>query len=180
MTKHTVVSHAKWLNARKELLAKEKEFSRLRDALSRQRRELPWEKVDKEYVFQSSDGREHLSGLFDRCSQLVVYHFMFDPAWDEGCKSCSFLADHYNPSIIHLKHRDVTMVTVSRAPWEKLEAFNSRDLLYATCCFQQVLRRYRGADGWGGTGRNEGVRGRSNLDFRQSEMSVSWADVGSG
>jgi predicted dithiol-disulfide oxidoreductase (DUF899 family) len=123
---HKTVSHDEWLAARKELLAKEKEFSRLRDDLSRQRRELPREEVKKEYIFDGPNGKESLAGLFDGRSQLIVYHFMFDPAWDEGCKSCSFIADHYNPSIVHLNHRDVTMVTVSRAPLEKLEAFKKR------------------------------------------------------
>ena len=126
MTNRTVVSPQEWVAARKKLLAKEKEFSRLRDALSQQRRDLPWEKVEKAYAFEGPDGKESLADLFDGRSQLVIYHFMFDPDWDEGCKSCSFLADHYNPSIIHLKHRDVTMVTVSRAPLEKLEAFKHR------------------------------------------------------
>jgi len=126
MTNRTVVSPQEWVAARKELLAKEKEFSRLRDALSQQRRDLPWEKVKKAYAFEGPGGKESLADLFDGRSQLVIYHFMFDPDWDEGCKSCSFLADHYNPSIIHLKHRDVTMVTVSRAPLEKLEAFKHR------------------------------------------------------
>ena len=126
MTNRTVVSPQEWVAARKELLAKEKEFSRLRDALSQQRRDLPWEKVEKAYAFEGPGGKESLADLFDGRSQLVIYHFMFDPDWDEGCKSCSFLADHYNPSIIHLKHRDVTMVTVSRAPLEKLEAFKHR------------------------------------------------------
>lgn len=126
MTNRTVVSPQEWVAARKELLAKEKEFSRLRDALSQQRRDLPWEKVEKAYAFEGPGGKESLADLFDGRSQLVIYHFMFDPDWNEGCKSCSFLADHYNPSIIHLKHRDVTMVTVSRAPLEKLEAFKHR------------------------------------------------------
>ncbi|MFQ5993449.1 MAG: DUF899 domain-containing protein [Acidiferrobacterales bacterium] len=126
MTNHAVVSHEQWVAARKKLLAKEKEFSRLRDALSQQRRDLPWEKVEKEYVFEGSDGKESLADLFDGRSQLIIYHFMFDPDWEEGCKSCSFLADHYDPSIIHLKHRDATMVTVSRAPLRKLQAFKRR------------------------------------------------------
>lgn len=126
MTNRNVVSSEEWVAARKELLAKEKEFSCLRDALSQQRRDLPWEKVEKAYGFEGPDGKESLPDLFDGRSQLVIYHFMFDPDWDEGCKSCSFLADHYNPSIIHLKHRDVTLVTVSRAPLEKLEAFKHR------------------------------------------------------
>jgi predicted dithiol-disulfide oxidoreductase (DUF899 family) len=126
MTNRSVVSPQEWVAARKELLANEKEFSRLRDALSQQRRDLPWEKVEKPYAFEGPGGKESLADLFDGRSQLVIYHFMFDSDWDEGCKSCSFLADHYNPSIIHLKHRDVTMVTVSRAPLGKLEAFKHR------------------------------------------------------
>jgi predicted dithiol-disulfide oxidoreductase (DUF899 family) len=126
MIDHSVVAHEKWIAARKELLQKEKEVTRLRDELTRLRQDLPWEKVGKEYVFDGPGGKETLSQLFEGRSQLIVYHFMFDPAWEEGCKSCSFLADHYNPSIIHLKHRDVTMVTVSRAPLDKLEAFKRR------------------------------------------------------
>ena len=126
MANHTVVSHEQWVEARKILLVKEKEFSRLRDELSLQRRQLPWEKVEKRYVFESSKGQETLADLFDGRSQLIIYHFMFDPDWDEGCKSCSFLADHYDPSIIHLNHRDVMVVTVSRAPLAKLEAFKKR------------------------------------------------------
>ncbi len=126
MTQHNVVSHEEWITRRKELLAKEKEFSRLRDELSRERQALPWEKVEKEYIFDGSEGKETLADLFDGRSQLIVYHFMFDPDWEVGCKSCSLLADHYDPSIIHLKQRDVTMVTVSRAPLEKLETFKKR------------------------------------------------------
>ena len=126
MTDHAVVSNEEWVAARQELLKKEKEFSRLRDELTRMRQDLPWEKVDKEYVFDAPGGKVTLSDLFAGKSQLIVYHFMFDPQWDEGCKSCSFLADHYNPSIVHLKHRDVTMVTVSRAPLDKVQAFQNR------------------------------------------------------
>jgi len=126
MPLHKVVSKQEWLVARQELLAREKEFSRLRDELSQQRRDLPWEKVEKEYIFEGPDGKESLGELFEGRTQLIVYHFMFDPEWDEGCKSCSFIADHYDPSIVHLKHRDVTMVTVSRAPLPKLEAFKQR------------------------------------------------------
>ena len=123
---HEVVSREEWLAARKELLKKEKEFTRLRDQLSAGRRELPWVKVDKNYVFDGPDGKESLSDLFDGRSQLIVYHFMFDPDWSEGCKSCSLLADHYNPAIVHLRHRDVSMVTISRAPLEKLLSFKKR------------------------------------------------------
>jgi len=126
MPKHPVVSSKEWIKARKKLLKKEKKFSKLRDELTRQRQELPWERVKKEYTFEGPDGKETLADLFDGRSQLIVYHFMFDPEWDEGCKSCSLIADLYNPSIIHLKHRDVTMVTLSRAPLEKLQAFKKR------------------------------------------------------
>ena len=121
-----VVSPEQWLAARKAHLLKEKELTRLRDELSRERRQLPWVKVEKDYVFDGPRGRETLADLFDGRSQLVVYHFMFDPAWSQGCKSCSFLADHYNPAVVHLAHRDVTMVTVSKAPLEKLSAFQRR------------------------------------------------------
>jgi predicted dithiol-disulfide oxidoreductase (DUF899 family) len=126
MIDHTVVSSEEWETARKKLLEKEKEFSKLRDQLTRLRQSLPWEKVEKQYTFAGPRGKETLADLFGDKSQLIVYHFMYDPEWTEGCKSCSFFADHYNASIIHLKHRDVAMVTVSRAPLEKLEAFKKR------------------------------------------------------
>src|SRR3954464_13122872 len=98
---HEVVSRKEWTEARKALLAKEKELTRLRDELSRRRRELPWVKVDKEYAFDRPRGKETLAQLFDGRSQLIVYHFMFGPGWEEGCKSCSFLADHIDGSIVH-------------------------------------------------------------------------------
>jgi predicted dithiol-disulfide oxidoreductase (DUF899 family) len=127
---HPVVSHEEWLSARTALLAWEKEFTRLRDDLSRQRRELPWEKVDREYVFETPDGdgkgKATLAELFGDKSQLVVYHFMFNPAGDEGCKHCSFWADNFDGIPIHLAHRDVSFVVVSRAPLAKLEAFRRR------------------------------------------------------
>ncbi|HEV3138719.1 MAG TPA: thioredoxin family protein, partial [Pirellulales bacterium] len=123
---HPVVSHVEWLAARAELVAKEKEFTRLRDELSRLRRELPWEKVEKKYVFEAPRGKQTLVELFDGRSQLLVYHFMFDPSWTEGCKSCSFLADHYNAAVVHLNQRDVTLVTISRAPLEQLQTFEKR------------------------------------------------------
>lgn len=123
---HQVVSREKWLNARRAHLAKEKEFTRLRDQLSQERRDLPWVKVEKTYTFDGPQGKETLADLFDGRSQLLVYHFMYDPAWDEGCKSCSFLADHYDPAVIHLKQRDVSMVTVSRAPLAQLQAYQKR------------------------------------------------------
>ena len=124
--KHRVVSHKAWIEARRKFLAKEKKFTRLRDELSRQRRALPWEKVDKQYVFEGQEGGETLAELFDGKSQLVVYHFMFAPEWSEGCKHCSFWADNFNGLGIHLNHRDVSFVAISRAPLAKLEAFRKR------------------------------------------------------
>jgi predicted dithiol-disulfide oxidoreductase (DUF899 family) len=121
-----VASPAEWLAARKELLAKEKEFTRLRDDLSRQRRELPWEKVVKPYVFDGPNGKESLADLFGTKSQLIIYHFMFGPEWKEGCQSCSFLADHADASLVHLAARDVQLVMVSRATAPQIEEFKSR------------------------------------------------------
>ena len=121
-----VVPHEQWLTERAAFMAKEKEFTRLRDELSRQRRELPWEKVTKSYVFDGPRGKETLADLFEGRSQLVVYHFMFDPAWDEACKSCSFWADNFNGIDVHLAHRDITFLAISRAPLAKLEAFKKR------------------------------------------------------
>src|SRR6202795_4608406 len=120
------VSHDEWLAARKQFLAKEKEFTRLRDQLSEERRELPWESVDKNYVFDGPGGKETLAQLFEGRSQLVVYHFMFHPDWDAGCPHCSFWADNFNGIPVHLNHRDVTMVAISRAPQAKLEAYRKR------------------------------------------------------
>src|SRR5690349_13123344 len=123
---HPVVSHVEWLSARTAFLAREKEFTRLRDELSRQRRELPWEKVDKQYVFDGPNGKETLAELFENKSQLVVYHFMFPPEDDEGCPHCSFWADNFNGIGVHLNHRDVTFVAISRAPLAKIEQFKQR------------------------------------------------------
>ena len=110
-----VVSQAEWGAARKELLRKEKEFTKLRDELSRERRALPWETVEKKYVFEGPNGKQTLADLFGKRSQLVVYHFMFGPGWKEGCPSCSFLADSFDGAVIHLAQRDVTFVAISRA-----------------------------------------------------------------
>ena len=123
---HAIVSGEKWMEARKQLLIKEKEFMRLRDELSQQRRELPWEMVQKEYVFEGANGKQTLAELFEGRSQLIVYHFMFHPEWEEGCKSCSFWADNFEGIIVHLNHRDVTMLAVSRAPYGKLAAYQKR------------------------------------------------------
>lgn len=126
MENQMVVSREEWLVARKEHLAKEKEFTQLRDQLSRQRRKLPWVKVDKEYVFQGPNGKETLSELFAGRNQLLIYHFMFGHDWEEGCPSCSFWADNFNGIGVHLNHRDVTMVSISTAPLEQLEAYRMR------------------------------------------------------
>jgi len=123
---HKVVSEKERLEARKALLKKEREFTELRDQLNRQRRKLPWEAVDKEYVFDGPDGKQTLSELFDGRSQLIIYHFMFDPNWDAGCLHCSFWADNFNEIIVHLNQRDITMVAVSRAPYCKLASYEKR------------------------------------------------------
>jgi predicted dithiol-disulfide oxidoreductase (DUF899 family) len=123
---HQVVSREAWVAARKEFLAKEKEFTRLRDELSRQRRALPWERVEKPYVFDGPNGKESLAQLFAGRHQLIVQHFMLGPDWKVGCKSCSFWADNFNGTDIHLQQRDVTFIAVSRAPLPQIEAFRKR------------------------------------------------------
>jgi predicted dithiol-disulfide oxidoreductase (DUF899 family) len=126
MDNHRVVSKDKWITARKVLLQKEKEFTALRDQLSQQRRDLPWVAVDKEYVFDGPNGKETLSDLFDGRSQLIIYHFMYDPNWNVGCPSCSFWADNFNGIVLHLNQRDVTMIAVSRAPYNKIYEYKKR------------------------------------------------------
>lgn len=122
-----IVSKDEWLVARKALLAKEKNFTRERDALSAERRKLPWVKLDTEYVFAASGGRQQtLADLFGGKSQLAVYHFMLGPDWEEGCKSCSFLADHFDGAILHLAQRDVAFAAISHAPIDRIEAFQKR------------------------------------------------------
>jgi predicted dithiol-disulfide oxidoreductase (DUF899 family) len=124
--KHAVVSEGEWLKARKELLRKEKEFTRLRDELSQQRLDLPWEEVKKEYVFDGAQGKQKLVQLFEGRDQLIVYHFMFGPEWAEGCPSCSLIADHFDGAAVHLANRGVTLCAVSRAPFTKIEPFKKR------------------------------------------------------
>ena len=126
MVDHKVVAHDDWIEARKQLLIKEKEYTRLGDELARQRRDLSWERVAKDYVFDGPAGKEGLSQLFAGRSQLAVYHFMFGTDWDAGCPHCSFWADNFNGIDVHLAHRDVTFVAVSHAPFAKLEAFKKR------------------------------------------------------
>ncbi|MCZ6732368.1 MAG: thioredoxin family protein [Gammaproteobacteria bacterium] len=126
MRPHKVVSAAEQLEVRKAFLAKEKELTRLRDQLSQECRQLPWVKVDKEYLFDGPDGQETLADLFAARGQLIVYHFMYHPSWKEGCPSCSFWADNFNGIIVHLNHRDVSMVAISKAPLKQLEAYKKR------------------------------------------------------
>jgi predicted dithiol-disulfide oxidoreductase (DUF899 family) len=126
MDQHRVVAKDEWLVARTQLLAREKEFARLRDQLSQERRDLPWERVGNDYTFESSAGQVTLSDLFAGKSQLIVYHFMFDVNDEEGCEHCSFWADNFNGIDVHLRQRDVSFVAVSRAPLSKLEAFQRR------------------------------------------------------
>ena len=126
MQPHSIVSRERWLEARRELLAEEKELTRLRDALSRQRRALPWVRVDKAYAFEGPNGKETLGELFGVKRQLIVYHFMFGPDWESGCKSCSFWADNFNGIVSHLEQRDATLVAISRAPLARLQDFAAR------------------------------------------------------
>ena len=121
-----VVSRAEWLEARKKLLLAEKSYTRQGDALAAERRNLPWVRVDENYVFEAPGGNQSLADLFEGRNQLVVQHFMFGPGWKEGCPSCSFMADHVGGALVHLAHRDVTFVAVSRAPLSQIEAFKKR------------------------------------------------------
>ncbi|HEX8877424.1 MAG TPA: thioredoxin family protein [Phycisphaerales bacterium] len=123
---HRVVSRADWLAERIALLAEEKDLTRRRDALAAKVRALPWVRVEKTYTFDTPSGKATLADLFGTRSQLLVYHFMFDPTWSQGCKSCSFIADHYNNIVPHLAHRDISFVTVSKAPIDKLTRFRER------------------------------------------------------
>jgi predicted dithiol-disulfide oxidoreductase (DUF899 family) len=123
---HEIVGREQWLAARKQLLVKEKAFTRARDALNQERRELPWEAVATDYVFDGPDGPEKLSQLFDGRSQLIVYHFMFGTQDEVGCPHCSFWADSFNNNVVHLNHRDASFVAISRAPYPKLAAYRQR------------------------------------------------------
>src|SRR4029453_13200341 len=124
--RNQVVSHEEWLKARLELLAAERELTHQRDALTRRRMAMPWERVQKSYVFDAPEGRRTLAELFDGRRQLLVQHFMFGPGWKQGCPSCSFMADHTDGMNVHLAHRDVTFVAISRAPLAEIEPFRQR------------------------------------------------------
>jgi predicted dithiol-disulfide oxidoreductase (DUF899 family) len=121
-----IVSRDEWLAARKKLLAKERQLTHKRDAIAAERRQLPWVKVEKNYIFDSPTGKKTLADLFDGRSQLIIYHFMFGPDWKEGCPSCSFNMDHTDGALVHLTQRDVSFVAISRAPISKIEAFKKR------------------------------------------------------
>ena len=122
----SIVSREEWIAARKQLMAREKELTKLQDEVSNQRREMPWVRVDKEYVFDTPDGKKTLAQLFDGRSQLIIYHFMLGPGWKAGCVGCSFFSDHLDGPNLHLAHHDVTFVAVSRAPLEEIEAYKKR------------------------------------------------------
>lgn len=126
MEQHPVVSPQEWLAARKALLVKEKEATRLRDKLNAERMALPWVKVDREYTFDTPDGKKTLADLFDGRSQLVIYHFMFGPGWAAGCPGCSHMSDHFGGPLPHLEHHDVSLAVVSRAPMAEIEAYKNR------------------------------------------------------
>ncbi len=123
---HAVVGHTEWRQARQELLAREKELRRQMDDIAKERRNLPWERVEQEYVFDTNGGARSLADLFSNKSQLLIYHFMLGPGWPEGCKSCSFVSDHFDPMLVHLAQRDVSFVVVSRAPLTEIETFKKR------------------------------------------------------
>lgn len=126
MKHNKVVSNEEWLAARQALLEKEKDFTRQRDALTRERQQLPWRKIDKEYVFEGPNGQASLGDLFGDFKQLLVYHFMFGPDWQEGCPSCSFWADNYDGTDVHLAHRDTMLVTISNTSLDKINAYKTR------------------------------------------------------
>ena len=167
-----VVSKDEWLKARLALLEAEKELTHRRDELSRQRRELPWEKIEKNYVFQGPKGPRTLADLFESRSQLVIYHFMLGPNWEEGCKSCSFLADHFDATLIHLAHRDVTFSAVSEAPLPRIQAFQNRmgwKFRWFSACGTDFQRDY------GVHFTKEELAGEVNYNYRRTRFGVEEA-----
>lgn len=126
MKSHNIVTYDEWEKACREHLVKEKEFTRLRDKLSQTRRDLPWTKIQKEYQFDTFAGRKSLGDLFEGKSQLIIYHFMFDPDWENGCPSCSFWADNFNSINVHLNARDINLIAASNAPLNKLQSYKER------------------------------------------------------
>jgi predicted dithiol-disulfide oxidoreductase (DUF899 family) len=176
MTEHRVGTREEWLAARNELLEREKELTRRSDELARQRRELPWVPVEKEYTFETNEGKKTLADLFDGRSQLIVYHFMHGPNTPQGCPGCTFAADHFDGAVVHLNHRDVTFLCASRSPLETLNAYKRRmgwsfpwvssggtDFNLDFSLFTEEQRR-------SGTGFNFGTPRRANLSLDDEEL----------
>jgi predicted dithiol-disulfide oxidoreductase (DUF899 family) len=175
MTNHTVGAREEWLAARVELLEREKELTRRSDELARQRQELPWVPVDKEYDFETDAGTKTLAELFDGRSQLLVYHLMFGPDDAEACEGCSYTADSLDGAIVHLLHRDVSFVAVSRAPLEKLDAYKRRmgwGFPWASSpgSFNLDFSVFTEEERRAGTGFNFGSGQRADLDVRNTEL----------
>jgi predicted dithiol-disulfide oxidoreductase (DUF899 family) len=126
LTDHPVISRERWVAERKKLLAREKELTHLRDQVARERRALPWVRIEKVYTFDAPEGARTLADLFEGRRQLMVQHFMFGTGWDQGCPSCSFMADHIDGMNVHLAHRDLTFVAISHAPLAAIERFRTR------------------------------------------------------
>jgi predicted dithiol-disulfide oxidoreductase (DUF899 family) len=176
----TTGTREEWLAARKELLAQEKEHTRRGDELARRRRELPWVRVDEEYVFETNDGPKTLAELFDGRSQLLVYHFMFGPSvegWPEaGCPGCSYTADSLDGAAVHLPHRDVTFVAVSRAPLDRLNAYQQRMgwsfpwVSYVDSSFNLDFAVFTEEERRTGKGFNFGTAKHADIDVREEEM----------
>jgi predicted dithiol-disulfide oxidoreductase (DUF899 family) len=180
MTEHRIGTRDEWLAARNELLEREKELTRRSDELARQRRELPWVGVDKEYSFETDEGAKTLAELFDGRSQLLVYHFMFGPTvegWPEaGCPGCSYTADSLDGAAVHLPHHDVTFVSVSRAPLERLNAYKSRMgwsfpwVSYGDSTFNLDFSAFTEEERRAGTGFNFGTPKNAHIDLRATEL----------
>jgi predicted dithiol-disulfide oxidoreductase (DUF899 family) len=175
MAEHKTGTREEWLAARKELLDREKELTRFSDELARQRQELPWVRIDEEYGFDSDEGTKSLAELFDGRSQLLVFHFMLGPDDEAGCPGCSWMADHVDPAVIHLNHRDVTFVAVSRAPLEKIQAYKSRmgwSLPWVSCFgtdFNIDLSLFTEEQKRTGTGYNFGTPRRAGLQLAPTD-----------
>ena len=180
MTEHKGGTREEWLAARRELLSREKELTRLSDELAQQRRELPWVRVEKDYDFEASEGRKSLAELFDGRSQLLVYHFMFAPSvggWPEaGCLGCSYTADSLDGAVVHLEHRDVTFVAVSRAPLEQLEAYKRRMgwsfpwVSFGDSEFNLDFALFTEEERRTGKGFNFGTPKHADIDLREEEL----------
>jgi predicted dithiol-disulfide oxidoreductase (DUF899 family) len=171
MTQHTIGSREQWLDARRELLEREKEHTRRSDELARQRQELPWVAIDKEYVFETDDGPKTLAELFDGRSQLIVYHFMHGPNTPEGCPGCTFSTDSFNGSVVHLNHHDVTFVCASRSPLPILNAYKARMgwsfpwVSSGDTDFNRDFGAFTEEEREAGTGFNFGTPRRAGLDL---------------